>query len=591
MIRLAPRPAAWGLWLALLFLPIAAFAEVRVEVSPKRAHLDQIVQVTITVDGSEAKNARLDGSAPRGKNLSPTGGTSSQFEMSFINGRSSSTRTFIINYLPTRVGPAEVPSFTLVLTSGTVTTKAVPIEIVEAEDEGGSGGRARDPSSRRSESSDNVRISTRLDRNDVFVGESIELEYVLRTRVQVRGYDPTSLDLIPGFVIEDATFNPSATRREVRDADGVLWTEFTLFRRLLTPTRTGEIEIPPIGFRISVEQRTRDRDPFGFSFGFRNYVDVPVVARGVSVQVRPVPTAGRPDGFSGAVGNFELDASLDRTKTWAGEAVNLTVTVRGSRSIATAAPPQIDVPADVQLYDPVEQRSEPGSRTWLFPLVPRTAGRIDFGGARFSYFDPAQKAFAEAVSGPMVIEVAPARGETFSATTTPSPHAVPVEQRASDLRFVHPAPKRLYDRMRSPADSRLFRAAVVLPFVLFPLVFAAAVLHSRYSLSSRGRSARIRRVVGEHLDSAARSVKTRPDEAARETLEALYTRASALIGEPARPLERAKLKQKLAAACSDEALARKIVDWIDGAEAARYGGASDLVTVIEEMKQMERSLT
>ena len=69
-----------------------------------------------------------------------------------------------------------------------------------------------------------------------------------------------------------------------------------------------------------------------------------------------MPTAGRMDDFSGAVGVYTLKVGLDREEAAANEAVSLTATVEGEGFLRAVASPILDLPPVTSGRDPISER-------------------------------------------------------------------------------------------------------------------------------------------------------------------------------------------------------------------------------------------
>ena len=69
--------------------------------------------------------------------------------------------------------------------------------------------------------------------------------------------------------------------------------------------------------------------PFPDLFDSGPRKDVKVETNGISVEVKPLPEAGRPANFSGAVGQFAIRSEADPVQARGGDPVTLRVEVRG----------------------------------------------------------------------------------------------------------------------------------------------------------------------------------------------------------------------------------------------------------------------
>lgn len=564
------------------WLPAAAGGpNVKVRVEPRTVRTDERVRVTITVSGEGATAATLAGRPPRGKNLLPAGGASTSTQVSWINGRFSAVKQFVLEYLPAGVGEGEIPSFEIDVDGETIRTEPVTVKILEAPKapgKAGAGAGATAPGG-----NDEVRVRTVVDRDRVWLGESILLEYRLESRVKIQGYDPDHLDPVPGFLVEDEPVSPRSTRYTFRDDAGREWVGWVLFRRRLTPTRSGKLTIPPVPFTVGVVRRRED--VFGMTFGgFAERVGL--VAPAKTIEVRPLPEEGRPPDFSGAVGKFALEARLDRARVAAGEAAQLEVTVRGEGNLATASPPAVTLPPDVQAFDPVEKRQGPGFRTWDVPLVPRAPGRVEIGPVRFAYFDPSAGKYRVATVPPMPLEVTPGAAGP-AAPGGPAPVAASGGDR---LRWLHVPDRPLRDLERPPWRSPFLVVLALVPPLLLLGVTVLGPLAARWAGSPAGRRARVRAAVARRLGAAARRSASDPAGAAREVIEALHAWAGEVLGEPSRPLDRTRLFRGLAERTGDEALARRFVETLEEAEAIRYAGVGEIDRVIDAARAVTREV-
>jgi hypothetical protein len=167
---------------------------------------------------------------------------------------------------------------------------------------------------------------------------------------------------------------------------------------VLFPTTSGQATIDPAivstsgGFFTSPEQVQSD----------------PIL-----IDVKPLP-AGTPAGFNGAVGQFEIQASTDRTSTPLGEPVTLRVTLRGSGNWGTLGEPTWPSDENWRVYhnDSQEQvnMSEgtmTGSRVYEQLWTPLVEGQLTLPAIQYSYFDPQTGQYQTLTTEAQTIEVTP----------------------------------------------------------------------------------------------------------------------------------------------------------------------------------------
>ncbi len=152
-----------------------------------------------------------------------------------------------------------------------------------------------------------------------------------------------------------------------------------------------------------------------------------VSSNSVTVQALPLPD-GAPDGFSGAVGQFELAATLNRQTVTLGEPVTLRLTVRGTGNIEPLPAPNVRPPTGWQVFaNPgtyiTAQDSAGrviGEKQFEWVFIPNAAGATQLPAVTLAYFDPAGLAYRTLETTPTTIEVH-ANGGIIAQTTESVP--------------------------------------------------------------------------------------------------------------------------------------------------------------------------
>ena len=135
----------------------------------------------------------------------------------------------------------------------------------------------------------------------------------------------------------------------------------------------------------------------------------------ISLQVRPLPANGKPNSFYGAVGQgYTLSAGADRTQVEAGEAVTVTVTVKGPGNLKGTGDlnwPQIAgfkmYPAAAAAGSLPSSDQVRGYKEFKTVLVPSASGIYVVPGVKWSYFNPASGQYKTLQTEPITISVSP----------------------------------------------------------------------------------------------------------------------------------------------------------------------------------------
>jgi hypothetical protein len=132
----------------------------------------------------------------------------------------------------------------------------------------------------------------------------------------------------------------------------------------------------------------------------------------LELEVVEAPAAERPAGYRGAVGSFELEATLDRRSLRHDEVLRLELRVRGTGNLERLALPALDdLPSFHRLG--VLDASRPGERIARYDLAPRASGKLALGPIELPYLDPGPPARYRI-----------ARGAALEVEVTPDPSAV-----------------------------------------------------------------------------------------------------------------------------------------------------------------------
>jgi BatD DUF11 like domain len=379
----------------------AAQTVVRSEVDARRVGTQDQVQLTITVEGPSLPD-RV--SLPTLTNLRIAGGPSTSTQMTFVNGRSSQSRSWTYLLQPIAAGNAEVGA----VRAGDASAPAISIEVVAGSVKprqptrrsndpfgddpfGGFFGRGR-------QAEPKLMVEARPSRRSLFVGEPLLLTYYLYTQTSVTGLQFAEAPQFAGFWAEDLE-RKGQPPDEPTTVDGVAYHRFPVMMKLLFPTKAGRLTIPSSTLSIAIARQS--------VFDQGGVVQRPT--QPVTVDVKPIPDE---PGFSGAVGRFKATASVDRSSLAFGEAATLRFKVEGSGNLKWIdRAPEVTVPG-AKVYPPQIKSSLQttpggivGSRTWEFVVVPQTAGTLEIPSLAFSYFDPSARNIVRTETTPLPLRV------------------------------------------------------------------------------------------------------------------------------------------------------------------------------------------
>ena len=393
-------------------------------------------------------------------------GTSSSIQI--INGQMSRTRTINYYYQALAPGKFEIGPIVVEHDGAQHQTSSIPIEIVErtSRGTGGSGRREQGGISPR-----DLFVRATASKTRVYQNEAVLLTYKIYTRVNVTGYSLTQVPDKTGFWVEDLLRDQQrpATSNEI--VNGVQYTVATVQEMVLFPTSPGEKVLDPLEVECEVQVRAVRRSLFDdfFSDPFGRTVRYSIRSEEVKIEALPLPEAGKPKSFAGAVGQFRLTGGVDKTAVDANEVVTFKIQLEGTGNIRTLPTPETSFSSGLENYDPkvsekvsVSDGQLTGSRTYEYVLVPRTPGTQAISRVDFPYFDPTEGEYKTASLAEIGIEVAPG---AVLAIQAPGASLAKEEVRllAQEIRFIKLDPGQLRGVDYALHRSSLFWAIALLP--------------------------------------------------------------------------------------------------------------------------------
>ena len=248
--------------------------------------------------------------------------------------------------------------------------------------------------------SDKVFIKAHINKTKLYQGEQLVVSYKLYSKITLADIDITALPELNGFWKEEVE---TSSRPTVKTIDGINYNVWEISRIIVTPQRSGVLEIDPMQATITVQvknNRKRNdpfRDPFGFFDSYQN-IDKDLQSPNLKIDVLPLPNP--PVNFSGAVGKFKLNASVDKQEGKTNEAINYKLTLSGSGNLHLIDEIPIEFPNDFEAYDPqlidksfTSKNGISGKRIFEHLLIPRYQGIYTIPAVDFIYFNTKNKKY------------------------------------------------------------------------------------------------------------------------------------------------------------------------------------------------------
>jgi hypothetical protein len=452
--------------------------QVSASVSTDTVGVQDQLQYTITVSGRDSGDAETP-RVPRFHGFQVVAGPSVSTQFQWINGRTSSTKSFIWVLLPEKEGKFTIDPVEVRVGSQTFRTQPLSIVVTPG---------SAQPSQPRSRAFDSfndegirpraqitgeeVFVTAEVDRTSPYPGQQVTLSYHLYTQVGVTGVQLKESPTLTGFWVEELEVppNPTGVRKTV---NGREYLEFVIGKRALFPNTPGKLRIPESTFAVSAKSAGDFLGIFGQTETLYRKT------RELTLDVKPLPISDRPVGFGNAVGSFNLTSSLDKSTAATGEAVTLRVKLSGRGNLKMLPDISLPVLPDFTVYSskrvdnlrPVEGNLIGGDKTWEYVIVPKAPGDQVIPALSMSYFDPEREEYETVTAQSLSLKVT--RGEDGGGTISGLSGFTKqnLTRQGSDINFIKLAAGDL-DRRGDP----IYRSPWLYLLALAPLAFNVGLL-------------------------------------------------------------------------------------------------------------------
>jgi hypothetical protein len=334
-------------------------------------------------------------------------GPSSSTSMRIENGRvtNESHVIHIYSVRPQREGTFQFPAIPVEVDGRQYRTQPLTLKV-----EKNSGKQAGTPTAPAT-------LEIVLPKTTAYVGEMIPVEIRLSVDSRVR-WQPQSM---PDFSGDGFTKQKMPEPRQEHGRKDGREMDVLVFRTAITPSKAGKLKLGPVEVPyVALVPRARRNSPrslfdmfddgaFGDPF-FGEQQQFHARAEAVEIDVKPLPTAGRPPAFSGAVGQFKFSAEGSPRQVKVGDPVTMKLTVSGRGNFDRMEAPALADSDGWRAYPPStrfnaeDELSTSGSKTFemaVIPEVKKTAMPV----FEFSYFDPAVAKYVTLKSEPAPLAV------------------------------------------------------------------------------------------------------------------------------------------------------------------------------------------
>lgn len=486
--------------ISFLALDRNAFADdtIQASVNKSRVPLNETAVLTVTLTGSNLTEPIL----PEMEGLVAYPAGQSQ-NISIINGQMASSSSY--NYIlqpktvgKLTIGPIKAKQGNIVYQTAPIqieVTKAGTIATKTQNQNSFAPDQTRNSGSREDELKKSVFAKTLTDKQTAYVGEQITYSYRFYRKVNLLNqpkYQPPSFT---NFWVEDLP--PEKLYYEMINGEKYIVSELNV---ALFPTTAGKQTVgsTQLDCRVAAPGARRDpfamfdEDPFEFfskdPFEAFSGRDLQVTTPPIQITVKPLPSADKPQDFNNAVGEFKINAVLDKNTVSIYQPVTLSIEISGTGNIQTVKEPSFNIEENFKIYDSGISKDiqktdgiVSGKKTFKKLLIPTKSGQMIIPGIRFSYFNPKKNRYQTVTTAALKLHVNEGKKEDTAPASSESQNTHFTEA-VEDIRFL-----KSYSPSIENTWKRISQKTIWLS-LCFPGIFLAVSVLLRFKASLRAKN-------------------------------------------------------------------------------------------------------
>ena len=509
-------------------------------------------------------------SPPKFENFQIIGGPNQSIKTSYVNGERSFSKTYSYFLKPLKKGTLKISQASIEIDNETY--KSLPIEVTITDS-------VKQPSDAVTQyyNDDDIELRALISKGSPFLNEPITVVYKLYYKAPINISDAreTETPKFKDFWSQTIKIPQLKVQREVykgKNYNVVEWRKVVLY-----PQRVGELEISPLSLNLVLDVPTDKRDFFGNVIYDQTSQLISTGMR--RINVKNLPNQGKPDSFTGAVGEFEFDVILNKNSLRATESFQAELKVKGSGNLKLFDLPNILVPNSMELFEPEREElintnlsGMSGSISKLFTVIPRFQGNFPIEEVEFSYFNPETEKYKILKSPRLTIDVFDGPALSNSITNDNS-NIITADD---SFRFIKI--KGNLEKIKNDIffESKLFYALVASPFAFLLSLFAFTIYRRKRKESSYELIRTEERQINKMIDSAKDAIGDKIsfyDKIEKAIIKSLIVKFSIRM--------ESLNKEKIQQIGQEKGLLRNditlIIKLIENCEKAKYSQSSDSI--------------
>jgi hypothetical protein len=528
------------------------------------------IEFTMNADGDNFVPPNFDTSGFR-----VVGGPSQSVSQSWINGKSSFNKSYIYILMPSQKGSLTIRQASIEINGQVYKTSPVKITVTNAVD------LPRDPNEAPAiNADDNIYLVADVSKSNPYVNEPITVVYKIYfsynigitnwrelSKPKYNDFWSQNID-IKQLVAEEGMFKGERYRYVV------------LRKTVLYPQKSGKLEIEPLSLDIDVQVPTNRRNIWGQVLMTEDSKRVSAGSK--VINVRALPDKGKPEDFSGAVGQFDFKVTPSKTTLKNGESLDLNVSVVGKGNLKLFNLPKPVVPSALEMYDPIhdENVSTPlsgmtGRISDKYTIIPQYKGNYQIKPMRFTYFDLGSSRYETITSNEILINVLD--GPSIASSEKSNAGEVSKTKVEVSKTFAYNKQKTMLSAIEKEdfLGSKLFYTLVFLPFLAIPFFVIAKKKKEAIDGDVVGNKIKLsNRLAKKYLSEAKKQLNNKePFYIALE--KAMHNFLKAKLNIETSEMSKEKITEILLSRNANSETVSSFIALTENCEFARYAPASE----------------
>ncbi|MBD78729.1 MAG: hypothetical protein CL840_07405 [Crocinitomicaceae bacterium] len=499
-------------------------------------------------------------------------GPHQQHGMQDING--VVTKSFSLTYVlaATKEGKFTIPAMVCTVDGKNVASNTVTIQVL---------GKTEAQKQLEKQHQEDVFIKLFVSNRNIYQGEQVVVTYKMYTRLDIVDISPDKMPAFNGFFSQE--FNSKQYFNfQPENLNGVRYHSALIKQAVLSPQRSGELLIDAYTMDIMVQIR-ENRHPRSIQeqlFGTFKNEKMKLKSNVVKLNVKPLPSQGKPTSFKGSVGNYKLESSVDKQQVNTNDAINLKVDISGNGNLKLIKNPEFDFPPDFEVYDPKEKANisttaggVSGNKSFEYLIIPRHSGEFVIPSVEFSYFDPKTGSYNTLRTPEYPITVGKGSGDSEEgAVAMRSVRKKDVALLGRDIRYIKKGKANLMEAGSVFFGSRLFWLLIVIPLIVFAglLVIRKRLREMQADVVGMRRK-KAGKIASKHLATAKKHLEAgEQNEFYEEVFRSLHAYVGNKLNIPVSELDKDTIADALAQNQVDSDIIDSFKTILGECEMARY---------------------